>query len=72
MTKRTIEVDTSAPQRPETVRDLISLLAMYPMDHQVSFAPFNLYRTHDAGDCVHFEMQETEGTHYKMIENLDG
>ncbi len=64
--KRTITVNTSAPVCPKTVQELIDNLAQYPMDYEISFSPFTLYRTHDRG-MVHFELNEIEGQDFKLL-----
>ena len=61
-TKTQIEVNYPPVASPETVQELIDLLAIFPKDHKVSFAPFTLYRLKDRGKRVHFEMNETIDT----------
>lgn len=67
--KRTITVTTPAPVCPKTVRELIDNLALYPMDYEISFSPFTLYRTKDRGGIVHFEMNEAQGQDYKLLKD---
>jgi hypothetical protein len=70
--KRTITVTSPAPVCPKTVRELIDNLALYPMDHEISFSPFTLYRTKDRGGVVHFEMNQVQGHDYEIFpENKD-
>lgn len=70
--KRDDEADNLDSNRPGSIQELIELLQSFPPTHRISFAPFNLHSVANKGEEVHFEMQETEGEHYKMLENLDG
>jgi hypothetical protein len=70
--KRQITVNSPAQSHPKTVQELIDNLALYPMDYEISFSPFTLYRTKDRGGVVHFEMNEVQGHDYDMFpENKD-
>ena len=70
--KRDNEADNLDSDRPESVQELIALLQRFPPTHRISFTPFNLHCVANKGEEAHFEMKETEGEHYKMLENLDG
>ena len=70
--KRDNEAGNLDSYRPESVQELIALLQSFPPTHRISFTPFNLHCVAIKEEEVHFEMQETEGEHYNMSENLDG
>lgn len=56
----------SAPVCPKTVAELIENLKLYPMDYELDFQPFTLYRTKDRGGIVHFEFNEVQDIDYFM------
>ena len=68
--KRQITVNSPAQSHPKTVQELIDNLAIYPMDHEISFSPFTLFRTKDRGGIVHFEINEVEGNDYEMLRDI--
>ena len=65
-TQKQITVNYPPTTPPETVQELIDLLAIFPADHKVCFSPFTLYRLKDRGERVHFEMNEALGVDYTV------
>ena len=69
--KKQITVNHPPTTPPETVQDLIDLLAIFPMDHAVCFSPLTLNRLKDRGKRVHFEMSEVINVDFTINEGPD-
>jgi hypothetical protein len=59
--KKTVAINYPPKSCPETVQEMIDLLALFPLDYKIEFNGITLYRLKDRGGFVNFEFNELDG-----------